>query len=80
MVRPASRIAQPLRRRLQFQQTRFASTNPSTEAAQKKAQDAFASAQKVAGQVAEKGRKVLGPVGDKLANMFGGAYAGRPCV
>ncbi|EKM57776.1 uncharacterized protein PHACADRAFT_251615 [Phanerochaete carnosa HHB-10118-sp] len=71
MVRPASRIAQPLRHRLQFQQTRFASTNSSTEAAQKKAQDAFASAQKYAGQAAEKGRKFLGPVGDKFANVFG---------
>lgn len=81
MVRPAFRLAQPLRPRLQQRaHVRFASTNPSADAAQKKAQDAFASAQKVAGQVAEKGRKVLGPVGDKLANMFGGAYACRLCV
>lgn len=71
MVRPASRFAQSLRHRLQFQQTRFASTNPSTEAAQKKAQDALASAQKFAGQAVEKGRKFLGPAGDKLANAFG---------
>ena len=74
MVRPATRFAQTLRHRLQFQQTRFASTNPTTEAAQKKAQDALASAQKYAGQAVEKGRKFLGPFGDKLANAFGGAY------
>ncbi|GJE85530.1 ATP synthase subunit g, mitochondrial [Phanerochaete sordida] len=71
MVRPASRIAQPLRHRLRFQQARFASTNPSTEAAQKKAQDALASAQKYAGQAVESGKKFLGPFGDKLGNLFG---------
>ncbi|KIP08010.1 hypothetical protein PHLGIDRAFT_23748 [Phlebiopsis gigantea 11061_1 CR5-6] len=66
------RLAQSLRaRRLQFQQARFASTNPSAEAAQKKAQDALASAQKYAGQAVEQGKKFLGPFGDRLANVFG---------
>lgn len=78
MVRPAMRLAQSLRaRRLQFQQARFASTNPSAEAAQKKAQDALASAQKYAGQAVEQGKKFLGPFGEKLANVFGGTCTTR---
>lgn len=76
MVRPAFRLTQPLRaRRLQFQQARFASTNPSTEAAQKKAQDALASAQKYAGQAVDQGKKFLGPLGERLGNLLGGACA-----
>lgn len=71
MVRPAFRLTQPLRSRLQS--VRFASTNPTTEAAQKKAQDALATAQKYAGEAVEKGRKFLGPVGDKIASALGGA-------
>ena len=78
MVRPAFRLAKPLRPRLQS--ARFASTNPSTEAAQKKAQDALSSAQKYAGEAVEKGRKFLGPFGDKLANLFGGTCNCHACM
>ncbi|KAI0050473.1 hypothetical protein FA95DRAFT_1555593 [Auriscalpium vulgare] len=49
---------------------RLASTN-STEAAQKKAQDALASAQKGAEKVWESAQKFLGPVGDRLSGLLG---------
>jgi hypothetical protein len=82
MVRPTLRLSQSLRPRRAPQshprQVRFSSTNPNTEAAQKKAQDALASAQKYAGQAAESAQKFLGPVGDKAASFLGGtssAYA-----
>ena len=74
------RLSQPLRS-LRFQsrahlrnQTRFASSTPGggTEAAQKKAQDALATAQKYAAEAAEKGKQVLGPVGERLGNLLGG--------
>ncbi|KZP10460.1 hypothetical protein FIBSPDRAFT_833460 [Athelia psychrophila] len=48
---------------------RFAST--STEAAQKKAQDALGGAQKTAEQVWASAKKFLGPVGEKAGNMLG---------
>ncbi|KAI0806048.1 mitochondrial ATP synthase g subunit-domain-containing protein [Irpex lacteus] len=75
MVRPTIRLSQSLRPRRAPQshprQVRFASTNPSTEAAQKKAQDALASAQKYAGQAAETAQKFLGPVGERAAGFLG---------
>ncbi|KAI0346211.1 hypothetical protein BDW22DRAFT_731765 [Trametopsis cervina] len=75
MVRPTLRLSQSLRPRRvpqsQPRQARFASTTPSTEAAQKKAQDALATAQKYAGQAASTAQKFLGPVGDKAASFLG---------
>ena len=68
MVRPSIRLAQSLRpRRLpqnvsrSHRQTRFASSTPggnSTEAAQKKAEEALATAQKYAGQAVDAGKKL----------------------
>ncbi|KAI0723695.1 mitochondrial ATP synthase g subunit-domain-containing protein, partial [Fomitopsis betulina] len=55
-------------------QRRFASNSPSginTEEAQKKAQEALASAGKRLGQAVEVGKKYLGPVGEKAGNMLG---------
>lgn len=83
MVRPTLRLSQSLRPRRVPQsqprahQTRFASTNPggSTEAAQKKAQDALASAQKYAGEASEAAKKFLGPAGEKAASFLGGTSA-----
>ena len=76
MVRPTLRLSQSLRPRRAPQshprQARFASTNPSSEAAQKKAQDAFATAQKYAGDAAEAAKRFLGPAGEKAANFLGG--------
>ncbi|KAI0656372.1 mitochondrial ATP synthase g subunit-domain-containing protein [Cubamyces menziesii] len=79
MVRPISaRLAQAVRpRRLPQsaprvrQQQRFASSTPSTEEMQKKAQDVFASVQKGLGQAFEAGKKFLGPVGEKAGNLLG---------
>ena len=81
MVRPSIRLAQSLRpRRLpqnvsrSHRQTRFASSTPggnSTEAAQKKAEEALATAQKYAGQAVDAGKKELGPVGEKIGNLLG---------
>lgn len=87
MVRPTLRFSQTLRPRRVPQsqprthlQTRFASTNPggSTEAAQKKAQDALASAQKYAGEAAAATKKFLGPAGEKAASFLGGTSAHGP--
>ena len=79
MVRPMSaRLAQAVRpRRLpqshpRLHQQRFASSTPSTEEVQKKAQDALASVQKGLGQAFETGKRLLGPVGEKAATMLGG--------
>ena len=80
MVRPISaHLAQAVRpRRLPQsaprvrQQQRFASSTPSTEEMQKKAQDVFASVQKGLGQAFEAGKKFLGPVGEKAGNLLGG--------
>lgn len=58
-------------------QRRFASNSPSginTEEAQKKAQEALASAGKRLGQAVEVGKKYLGPVGEKAGNMLGCEY------
>ncbi|KAI0706572.1 mitochondrial ATP synthase g subunit-domain-containing protein [Earliella scabrosa] len=78
MVRPMSaRLAQAVRpRRLpqshpRLHQQRFASSTPSTEEVQKKAQDALASVQKGLGQAFETGKRLLGPVGEKAATMLG---------
>ncbi|KAI8995696.1 mitochondrial ATP synthase g subunit-domain-containing protein [Trametes punicea] len=79
MVRPMSaRLAQAVRpRRLPQstlrvrQQQRFASSTPSTEEMQKKAQDAFASVQKGLGQAFQAGKKLLGPVGERVGNLMG---------
>ncbi|KAI0750303.1 mitochondrial ATP synthase g subunit-domain-containing protein [Daedaleopsis nitida] len=78
MVRPLSaRLAQAIRPRRvpqshpRLQQQRFASSTPSTEEVQKKAQDALAAAQKGLGQALETGKKALGPVGEKAATMLG---------
>lgn len=56
------------------QQARFASSGPggSTEAAQKKAQDALALAQKYGGEAVEKGKQLLGPLGERIAGLLGG--------
>ncbi|KAF9049098.1 mitochondrial ATP synthase g subunit-domain-containing protein [Panaeolus papilionaceus] len=60
---------QALRQQHMAAQRRFAST--SSDAAQKKAQDAFASAQKNAEKVWETVQKLLGPVGEKAGQMLG---------
>lgn len=81
MVRPL-RLAQPLRARRipqargRTHPARFASSTPGggTEAAQKKAQDALASAQKFAGQAVETGKQYLGPVGERFGNLLGGTF------
>ena len=55
-------------------QRRFASSSPggiNTEEAQKKAQEALASAGKRLGQAVEVGKKYMGPVGEKAGNMLG---------
>lgn len=77
MVRPSARFAQAIRPRRFPQQNaaprRFASNTPgsSTEGAQKKAEDALATAQKYAGEAVAVGKKFLGPVGEKLGNALG---------
>ncbi|KAF5380517.1 hypothetical protein D9615_004743 [Tricholomella constricta] len=50
---------------------RFASTNPSVEAAQQKAKEALGSAQKNAGKAWEGAVKFLGPVGQRAGNLLG---------
>ncbi|KAH8094484.1 mitochondrial ATP synthase g subunit-domain-containing protein [Cristinia sonorae] len=72
MVRPSIRLAQAVRpRRLPQQaQRRFASNTPES-GAQKKAEDALATAQKYAGEAVAVGKKFLGPVGEKLGNALG---------
>ena len=81
MVRPVSaRLAQAVRpRRLPQSHSRlhqrFASSTPSTEEIQKKAQDALASAQKGLGQALETGKRLLGPVGEKVAASLGSEFA-----
>ena len=58
-------------------QHRFASSSPggiNTEEAQKKAQEALASAGKRLGQAVEVGKKYMGPVGEKAGNMLGCEY------
>ncbi|KAI1792059.1 mitochondrial ATP synthase g subunit-domain-containing protein [Ganoderma leucocontextum] len=79
MVRPVSaRLAQALRPRRapqshprSHQQQRFASSTPSSEELQKKAQDALSSVQKGLGQAFEAGKKFLGPVGEKAGTLLG---------
>lgn len=81
MVRPLG-LSQALRRVPQQARSRvhaparFASSTPgsSTEAAQKKAQDALASAQKFASEASAKGKQALGPVGERLGNLLGGMF------
>lgn len=52
---------------------RFASNiSEQTEAAQKKAQDALANAQKTAEKVLESAKGYMGPAGEKAASMLGG--------
>ncbi|PPR02169.1 hypothetical protein CVT24_011357 [Panaeolus cyanescens] len=60
---------QALRQQHMAAQRRFAST--SSDAAQKKAQDALASAQKNAEKVWENVQKLLGPVGEKAGQLLG---------
>ncbi|THV03092.1 hypothetical protein K435DRAFT_748324 [Dendrothele bispora CBS 962.96] len=54
---------------------RFASSspgsNPQLEAAQKKAQDALASAQQTAGKFLQSAKKYAGPVGEKAGGLLG---------
>ncbi|KAF8070803.1 mitochondrial ATP synthase g subunit-domain-containing protein [Lyophyllum atratum] len=50
---------------------RFASTNPSVEAAQEKAKEALGSVQKNAGKVWEGTLKFLGPAGQRIGNALG---------
>ncbi|KAI0071252.1 hypothetical protein K474DRAFT_1712621 [Panus rudis PR-1116 ss-1] len=80
MVRPGFRLSQPLRARRtpqnisRQQPSRFASSTPggsTSESAQKKAEEAFATAQKYACQAVETGKKFLGPVGEKAGNLLG---------
>ena len=78
MVRPISaRVAQAVRPRgvphsdSRLQQQRFASSTPSAEEMQKKAQETFASAQKTLGQAFETGKRLLGPLGEKAGTMLG---------
>ncbi|KAI0788360.1 mitochondrial ATP synthase g subunit-domain-containing protein [Fomes fomentarius] len=78
MVRPLSaRLAQAVRpRRLpqthaRLHQQRFASSTPSAEEVQKKAQDALAQVQKGLGQAFETGKRFLGPAGEKAASLLG---------
>lgn len=59
------------RQRLPQGNTRFASNNASTEAAQKKAQETLASAQKNAGQFWESTKKFLEPAGQKVGQLLG---------
>ena len=77
MVRPLSaRLAQALRPRRvpqshpRFQQ-RFASSTPSSEEMQKKAQETLSSVQKGLGQAFETGKRFLGPLGEKAGTMLG---------
>jgi hypothetical protein len=56
-------------RRLPTQYSRFASSN--AETAQKKAQDAFGSAQKTAEKLWESSKKFLGPLGERAGSMLG---------
>ncbi|KAH9937883.1 mitochondrial ATP synthase g subunit-domain-containing protein [Epithele typhae] len=78
MVRPFSaRVAQAVRPRRapqsapRFRQQRYASSAPSTEEMQKKAQETLAAAQKGLGQALESGKKVLGPLGERAGSMLG---------
>ncbi|ESK90004.1 hypothetical protein Moror_7934 [Moniliophthora roreri MCA 2997] len=52
---------------------RFASSNsnPQLEAAQKKAQEVFASTQQAAGKAFEGAKKVAGPLGERVAGLLG---------
>lgn len=84
MVRPLSaRLAQAVRpRRLpqthaRLHQQRFASSTPSAEEVQKKAQDALAQVQKGLGQAFETGKRFLGPAGEKAASLLGGTSHSR---
>ncbi|KAF8992740.1 mitochondrial ATP synthase g subunit-domain-containing protein [Cyathus striatus] len=63
---PASLLRQSLARNSLRQQRRFASSE-----AEKKAQDALATAQKTAGNALEGAKKLLEPVGRKLGQMLG---------
>jgi len=56
-------------RRFPTQSSRFASST--SETAQKKAQDAFGSAQKTAEKLWESSKKFLGPLGDRAGTMLG---------
>ena len=53
--------------------TRFASST-TTEAAQKKAQDALGTAQKQAEQLFETAKKSLGPLGERIGIMLGSEW------
>lgn len=54
---------------------RFASNiSEQTEAAQKKAQEALANAQKTAEKVLESAKGYMGPAGEKAASMLGCAF------
>ncbi|KAJ7595349.1 mitochondrial ATP synthase g subunit-domain-containing protein [Mycena floridula] len=70
-----SSLARPVLRRqwTKVNSKRFASTNanPSVEAAQKKAQDALASASKNAEKLLESSKKYIGPAGDAAGKMLG---------
>ena len=78
MVRPISaRVAQAVRPRRapqshpRFHQQRFASSTPSAEEMQKKAQETLSSVQKGLGQAFETGKRFLGPLGEKAGTMLG---------
>lgn len=74
MIRTAfsSSPASTLRRAIRHP-TRFASST-TTEAAQKKAQDALGTAQKQAEQLFETAKKSLGPLGERIGIMLGGEW------
>ncbi|KAF5341348.1 hypothetical protein D9758_016807 [Tetrapyrgos nigripes] len=74
MLRPALRA---VRRSHPARSSRFASSsssgasNAQVEAAQKKAQEALASAQQTAGRVLDGAKKVAGPLGERVGSMLG---------
>jgi F-type H+-transporting ATPase subunit g len=68
-------LRQPLRQAATRQPfRRYASTtptNPTADAAQKKAQDAFAQAQAAGEKLWKGAKKALGPVGERVGEMLG---------
>ncbi|KAF8149152.1 mitochondrial ATP synthase g subunit-domain-containing protein [Crassisporium funariophilum] len=73
---PASLLRHSLARAALRQQQRFATSHPrfassTSEATQKKAQDALATAQKTAGQFLEGAKKFLEPVGHRVGQLLG---------
>ncbi|KAF5342392.1 hypothetical protein D9611_001125 [Ephemerocybe angulata] len=68
---PSTLLRQSVRRPALRTQRRFASSSPTQEAAQKKAQDALANAQVGAEKLLASVKKILGPVGEKAGQLLG---------